>query len=139
MPKEKGEACYVVNKITGMIVSEHVSISDAARVLGLNSAISRQIKHRALFDRSRYAVRLVEDYDPHESFEGKRRGVPVVASRAGEIRVYVDRRELADDLGYTTSTIAEFIVRGKPTSSGWMLRRMPHMGALNGILGLEEQ
>lgn len=139
MPKERGEACYVVNKVTGRIVSEHASISEAARVLGLNPAISRQIKHRALFDRSRYAVRLVDDYDPHESFEGKRRGVPIVASRGSEVRVFVDRAEIAEQLGYEKSTIEGCIRQGEPTSSGWMLRRMPHMGALNGILGLEEQ
>lgn len=131
--------CYIVDKITGKVVSEHESLSAAAAELGMDPSICRQVRNKSLLDSRRCTVRLVEDYDPHESFEHQRKGVPVFAVRGREVRAWCDRGEAASDLHLAKSSLYDALYRKTPTMSGWRVFRMPRMGALNKVLGLEER
>lgn len=131
--------CYVVDKVTGRIVSEHESLSSAAAKLGMNQSVCRQVRNGSLLENRRHTIRLVEDYDPNESFEGKRKGVPIFAVRGNEVRAWCDRRRAASDLCVSLETLSFDISNGVTTSDGWRVFRMPRMGALNKVLGLEER
>lgn len=130
--------CYIVDKVTGRIVSEHPAMVDAAKALGLTRNMSRQIVNRRLPEDSFYAIRRACDYDPRESFEDKRKGVPVYGVRDGELRVFRGIRAAAEELHYSRETVGQSITKGRETIDGWRFHRMKRMGELNGLLGLED-
>lgn len=132
----KPKPCYIVNKITGEIVSEHESIKNAAKKMGIHPSCCKQVRRKALLAGSKYVIRLVDDYDPHESFAGKRAGVPVVVSRDNEVHVFWNRDDVAEFLHITRITVAKRIASGTPTNEGWRIRKLPYMGALNEVLGI---
>ena len=129
--------CYVVDKITGEIVSEHDSIISAARALGRDYTVSKQVNRKRLLDRCRYTIRKVEDYDPHEEFDAQHpRGVPVVAvfGKFERVEVYIDVKTAARNLNYSVSTIRGVLKGAKGLGADISLRYMPRMGACNELL-----
>ena len=131
----RGEPCYVVDKVTGEVASEHPSITDAARLLGMHATASKQVKARRLFNRCRYAIRVVGDYDPHESFEGKRSGVPVMCVYRDHVDVYEDLALVQERLMFSHSTLSMAIRTGTRKVGGeFRVAYLPRMGACNELI-----
>ena len=129
--------CYVVDKITGEIVGEHDSIISAARSLGRDYTVSKQVNRKRLLDRCRYTIRKVEDYDPREAFDAQHpRGVPVVAvfGNFEKVEIYIDVKTAARNLTYSVSTIHGALSGVKGLGADISLLYMPRMGACNELL-----
>ena len=128
--------CYVVDKITGQVVSEHPTIISAARSLGRSYTVSKQVNRKRLLDRCRYTIRRVEDYDPHEVFDMLHtRGVPVVAIyESGKVEIYIDVNSAARGLNYSVSAVHGRLKGVKGIDSEIKIVYLPHMGACNGLL-----
>ena len=132
--------CYVVDKMTGRVVSEHASSYEACRAIGRKSPSAvTEISRKSLFGTSRYVVRFADEYDPRESFESKRKGVPLFAVRGREVMVFTSVKEAAAVLHVAPSTLYDHVRAETATVDGLTLYRMPRMGALNKVLGLEER
>jgi len=131
---------YVVDKITGYVVGEYENGYDACRAIGRkNPNASGEISRKSLFGSSRLVVRYVDEYDPRESFEDKSKGVPLFAVRGREVMVFASVKEAASALHVAPSTLYDHVRAETATVDGWTLYRMPRMGALNKVLGLEDR
>lgn len=127
--------CYIVDKITGEIVSKHPSICDAARTLGKNETISRQVKTRKLIWRCPYVIRLVDDYDPHEDFEGIREGIPVMCIYDDYVDIYEDAPLVIETLMLSKSALNGGLRNPTRRICGqFRVSRLPHMGACNELI-----
>lgn len=129
--------CYVVDKITGQVVSEHPTIISAARSLGRDYTVSKQVNRKRMLDRCRYTIRKVEDYDPHEEFDLKHpRSVPVVAvfGNFEKVEIYNDVRAAAKGLNYSVSAVHGRVKGMKGIDTYINIAYMPRMGACNEMI-----
>ena len=130
----KPSPCYIVDKITGEIVSEHVSISDAARKLGYHASVSREARNKRMHDKCSYVIRLVDDYNPREDFSGKTRAVPVMCIYQTHVDIYDDLPLVCEALHYSYSGATAAIREHRLVNGECRIEYMPHMGACNELI-----
>lgn len=130
----KAEPCYLVDKITGEIVARYGTMQQATDALGLHVSLNRSIRQRKLLDACRYVIRLVDDYDAHESFAGKKRAVPVMLEYADHAEIYNDSMAAAKATNYAHNTISDGLRTGRMIGGQFRAVRMPYMGAYNEMI-----
>lgn len=131
----EAQPCYIVDKITGEIVSRHRSIGEATRKLSKNKSINKQVKSRKLIRRCRYAIRTVDDYNPNESFEGIRESVPLMCIYADHVDIYEDLLFAVNSLAVSRSAINEALRNPTRRICGqFRVAYLPRMGACNELI-----
>jgi len=123
-------AYLVVDKVTGEVAGRFATLASAAESLGRDAGCTRQVNGLKMFDRCRFVIRRESDYDPHESFAGKRRGVPVVAIAGKSVTVYDDAPTAVEALHVSRSTLQKYLSTGEPIDGEVTVRFLPFMGAL---------
>ena len=113
----------VCDKLTMEVVRTYESLSTAA------AAERRCVAnfHRTIANRrvgaGKYVYRLEEDYDPNETFEGKRhRPVTVADVKTGKKAVFLDKKKLAESIFASRKTVDLAIKDGHLVAGRFALR-----------------
>jgi hypothetical protein len=111
---------YKCDKITMRILEEYPSLVAAGNANGRGyTSIAKTCKERHV-GRDRYVLRYAEDYDPKETFEGKKvRPVLCIDARTREVRAYYSADDAAKATRIRTWIVNDCIRNGAPYGRWW--------------------
>ena len=79
-PKGKNHPCVKVDKLTGAIIEQYASCTEAGRENGISPGIIIDVTRRKTLYRSgRFFYRYADEYDPNEDWTGKY-GRPIIGA-----------------------------------------------------------
>lgn len=112
----KGHPILACDKITMRVVGRYPRIVDAAKAYGISpstvrtSALDRRVMNDTV------VFRFIDDYDPNETFEGKKNR-PVVAIADGKdvIGTFYSAEAAAESLFISLATVRACIAKGERT------------------------